>query len=183
MAAKHDPYAALRVGDFRNLLAGGVLASVGSEMLALAVGWELYRRTHSTLVLGFVGLVLFLPLLLLFLPAGHAADRYNRKWLFIGAQVATALAAAGLAALSYSDPSDSDRPVPWMFACLFAVGIAQASGRPARASLLPHVVPAELLGNAVTWNSSGWQTASMAGPALGGLVVWLAGTEAAAYAL
>jgi MFS family permease len=183
MADKHDPYAALRVGDFRNLLAGGVLASVGSEMLALAVGWELYRRTHSALCLGLVGLVLFLPLLFVSLPAGHAADRYSRQGLFAAAQAVTALAAAALAALSYSDPTDSDRPVPWMFACLFVAGVAQACGRPARASLLPMVVPADALGNAVAWNSSGWQTASMAGPALGGLVVALAGTEAAAYTL
>jgi len=78
MAELHDPYGALRVPDFRRLLTCSVFASVASEIQAVAVGWELYQRTNSKAALGFVGLVQFLPVLLLSLPAGHAADRRPR---------------------------------------------------------------------------------------------------------
>src|SRR5206468_11228463 len=71
----HDPYQALRFGDYRLLLAGSLIASLGSQMLALAVGWELYERTSSALALGIVGLVQVLPVLTLALVAGHVADR------------------------------------------------------------------------------------------------------------
>ena len=86
MDAGHDPYAALRHPDYRRLLAGSVLAAVGSEMQSVAVGWELYQRTSSAWALGLVGLVQLLPVLLLSLPAGHAADRYSRKRLLASAQ-------------------------------------------------------------------------------------------------
>ena len=72
MPAAHDPYEALRHRDFRLLLPASVLASVGSEMQNMAVGWELYQRTGSAMALGLAGLVLFLPVFLLSLPAGHA---------------------------------------------------------------------------------------------------------------
>ena len=76
---RHDPYAALRLGDYRRFLLGGILASAGAEMQGVAVGWELYERTGSATALGLVGLAMVLPVLLLAIPAGHAADRYSRK--------------------------------------------------------------------------------------------------------
>ena len=79
----HDAYAALRNPNYRRLLIGTLLASAGGEMQSVAVGWELYQRTDSATALGLVGLVQFLPFLLLSLPAGHVADRYNRKYLLI----------------------------------------------------------------------------------------------------
>src|SRR4051794_11482841 len=101
MDPSHDPYAALRSGDYRRLLAGGVLASMGAEMQAVAVGWELYERPDSPAALGLVGLVLFLPVLLLSLPAGHAADRHSRKGLLLASLGLAALASLSLAALSF----------------------------------------------------------------------------------
>src|SRR5688500_12732118 len=103
MPDPHDPYGALRVRDYRRLLGGNVLAAVGSEMLAVAVGWELYERTDSAWNLGLVGLAQFLPVLLLGLPAGQAADRYSRKGLLMGAQGLMAASALGLAALSEAE--------------------------------------------------------------------------------
>jgi MFS family permease len=164
--APHDPYAALRHPSYRRLLAGNVLFSIGAEMQSVAIGWELYKRTERYDVLGYVGLVQFLPVLFLSLPAGHAADRFSRKWLLVGALVLTMLASAGLAALSFVEG-----PVPLVYLCLLVIGVGRAFNSPARWSLVTQVVPPETLGNAVTWNSSGWQVASMAGPALGGLVI------------
>src|SRR4051812_47064129 len=160
----HDPYAAFRIADFRRYMLAGMILTIGGQMQSVAVGWELYERTRSGTALGLVGLAQFLPVLLLALPAGHAADRYSRRTLLVVAQGLMLLASTGLAALSYLRG-----PVPWVFLCLLVVGIAQAISRPARSSFLPQLVPGDQLAGAITWNTSGWQTAAVLGPALGGL--------------
>jgi MFS family permease len=175
---EHDPYAALRSSDYLCLLAGNLLASIGTEMQSVAVGWELYQRTNSATALGLVGLVQFLPVLLLSLPAGHAADRYSRKWVLAAAQALMVLAALGLAALSYAAG-----PVPLVYVCLLVAGISQAFSAPARWALVPQTVPEDALANAATWNSSGWQIASVVGPACGGGVIALTDWAAPAYVL
>ena len=83
-APPHDPFAALRSRDFRLFVLGSFLAVFAEQMLGVAVGWELYDRTGAALALGLVGLVQIVPVLLLALPAGHLADRRNRKWLVVG---------------------------------------------------------------------------------------------------
>jgi len=178
MPETHDAYAALRYGDYRCLLAGGVMASIGAEVQAVAVGWEIYLRTESALALGLTGLAQFLPVLLLALPAGQAADHYSRKGLLQISQGVMSLTFLGLAALSVWQG-----PVSLMFGCLVLSGCCRAFTMPSRSSLLPQVVPIEALANAVTWNSSGWQIANVAGPALGGLVIAQTGHPAAAYGL
>ena len=162
----HDPYAPFRVTDFRYYMLAGMISTVGFQMQGIAVGWELYERTGSAMDLGLVGLVQFVPLLVLALPAGHAADRYSRKTILLVAQGLLLAAAAGLALLSYLRG-----PVWLMYLCLLLAGIAQAVNRPARWSYLPQLVPGSLLPSAVAWNTSGWQTAAVAGPAVGGLLI------------
>jgi len=71
----HDPYAAFRFANFNLYMTGNFLAFVGRQMLAVAVEWEIYRRTHSATALGLVGLVLVIPVVCLSLPAGHLADK------------------------------------------------------------------------------------------------------------
>jgi MFS family permease len=176
MSGGHDAYAALRLPDYRRLLFGAVLASVGGEIQAVAVGWELYQRTGSAWALGFAGLAQFLPVLLLALPAGHAADQFSRKLIFQLALATLALSSAGLAALSFWEG-----PIELVYLCLTLAGMGRAFSAPARQALLAHIVPPETLGNAVTWNSSGWQIANVSGPALGGLIVTLAGHFIVAY--
>jgi MFS family permease len=178
MQEGHDPYAALRSGDYRCLWAGNVLASVANQMLHVALGWELYQRTNDAAALGFVGLVQFLPVVLLSLPAGHAADRYNRKVLLTGAQGLMALASLGLAALSAWQG-----PVFLVYPCVLLVGLSQACSAPARWALLPQLVPERALSNAITWSTGGWQVASLIGPVLGGLVVELTGRAVDTYVL
>src|ERR1043166_8861224 len=78
-AGPHDPYAIWRNGDFVRFLIGRLISSFGQQMLTVAVGWELYERTHSALALGFVGLTEVVSIVLFTLPAGHLADNYNRK--------------------------------------------------------------------------------------------------------
>jgi MFS family permease len=162
----HDPYAALRSPDYRLLLGAILLTSVGGEMQATAVGWELYRRTGNSLSLGLVGLVQFVPIFLLALPAGHAADRHSRKGMLLGALSLALLASVGLAVLSAFQG-----PVELMFLCLLLAGVGQAFGRPARWAILPRVVSAEALPNAMTWQSGSWQVASLLGPVVAGQVL------------
>jgi predicted MFS family arabinose efflux permease len=174
----HDPYVALRVPDYRRLLGVLVLSGIGGEAQAVAVGWELYQRTGSAIALGLTGLAHFLPVLLLSLPAGHAADHSSRKRLLLISLVMSALASAELAELSLSKG-----PIPLIYVCLVLTGGARAFSTPSQTSLLPELVPPHLLGNAVTWNSSGWQLASISGPALGGLALALSGLPTVAYML
>jgi MFS family permease len=118
-----------------------------------------------------------LPVLLFALPAGHVADRFDSQKVLIAAQALALVTSLGLAALSFWQG-----PVPLIFLCLLMVGVARAFNVPARWALLPRVVSAELVPNAVTWNSSGFFVARAAGPPLGGLILGLT-TPAASYVL
>lgn len=175
---RHDPYAPLRLAHYRRFLLGGILASAASEMQVVALGWELYERTGSATALGLVGLAMFVPMLLMTLPAGHMADRHSRQALLLGSQTLSAGASLGLAALSFWQG-----PVWLTYAALALAGLASALGRPARGAILRQLVPDHLVGTAVTWNSSGWQFASVAGPALGGVVIALTGGATWAFVL
>jgi MFS family permease len=167
----HDPYSALRLPHYRRFLMGGICATIAAKIQLVALGWELYERTHSPMDLGLVGLAMFLPMLLLTLPSGHAADRYDRKSILLISQSLMAASSLGLAALSYWSG-----PVQLAYAAIVLAGMASALGRPARGAILRQLVPDQLIGVAVTWNSSSWQMASVAGPALGGLLIaWTGG--------
>lgn len=147
-------------------------------MLQVALGWELYERTHSALALGLVGLVTATPVVLLALPAGHLADRMDRKRIVIGAQIVFVLMSLSLAALSRWHG-----PIFLIFAILLVRGTAQAYNNPARSALLPKLVPPDAFGNAVTWSSTGFQSAAVVGPAIGGFVIALQHSATAAYSI
>ena len=165
----HDAYAAFREPGYRFMLGGAVLASIGLELQATAILWEILERTDSAFLIGCTGLAQFLPVLLLVLPAGQLVDHYDRKRLFQLAQAVMACASLGLAYLSYTSG-----PVGLMLACLVLSGVGRALSAPARVSLYPQLVPASALPNAVAWNSTGWQFASVSGPALAGLLLYFA---------
>lgn len=163
---RHDPYQSLRFRDYRLLLLGNFIASLGEQMLTLALGWELYERTHSAFLLGMVGLVQVVPALLLSLYAGYVADRFNRKLIVVLTQAVLALASLGLTALSYWHG-----PLFLIYGCLLLMGIAVTFNTPAATTLSAHIVPEEAFENAATWSSSSWQLATVFGPALSGLVI------------
>ena len=147
-------------------------------MLQVALGWELYERTGSALALGMVGLVTAIPVVLLALPAGHLADRADRKKIVIGAQIVFIMMSLSLAAVSWRAG-----PVFIVYAILLVRGVAQAYNNPARSALLPRLVPVEVFGNAVTWSSSAFQTAAVVGPAIGGLVIAIQHRATGAYVI
>lgn len=145
-------------------------------MLQVALGWEIYERTHSALALGLVGLATALPVVILALPAGDLADRMDRKRILVWAQAAFIAAGFALAALSYWRG-----PVAVVYAVLLARGAAQAFNNPARQALLPQLVPADVFGNAVTWASSAFQVAAVVGPGIGGIVIAIERGATGAY--
>ncbi|HEX5942445.1 MAG TPA: MFS transporter [Anaerolineales bacterium] len=163
---RHDPYAALRYRDFRLLLTGRFLTAFGNEMLSFAIGWELWLRTHEAFALGMVGLVQVVPVILLSLPAGHIADQYNRKRIVLISELFLALCVLGLGWLSYTEGL-----LVLIYALLLGIGIARALNDPASSTLLPQTVPPHLFSNAATWSTSTWHFASIAGPALAGLLI------------
>src|SRR6202165_5358511 len=98
---RHDPYAAFRSRGFRFFTTGNLLSILGRQMLAVAVEWEIYRRTHSATALGLVGLVFAIPIVGLSLPAGHLADRISRKHIILVAQIFSSVTSALLALVSW----------------------------------------------------------------------------------
>ncbi|MFN8459937.1 MAG: MFS transporter [Anaerolineae bacterium] len=172
----HDPYAALRFRDFRLLVGGTFLAVVSEQMAGVAIGWELYERTGEPLALGLVGLVQVVPAVLLALPAGHIADRFDRKWVTMVTMFLLALCSLGLGWFSLERTA-----LFWVYLCLLGIGIARTFQNPALASLPAQLVPEEHFTNAVTWDTSVWQASSIIGPALGGFLIALQGNATSVY--
>lgn len=174
----HDPYAALRVPSYRKYLAGNFLALLGMQMQAVAVGWEVWKRTDSTAELGKVALLQFLPVLILGIPAGQLADLFPRKTILRSALAVHVCGSAALAWFSWTHA-----PLYWMYACLLLNGAAKATSQPAKGAMMPLLVPRECFTNAVTWFSSTFELATVLGPGVAGLLIWLWDTPALIYIL
>ena len=165
-----DRYAVLRNRDFTAFLAARFLATLAVQMQTVAVGWQVYEVTRDPLDLGLVGLSQFLPFVLLVLPAGQLADSRDRRRILAACFALEAVCALLLLAFAARGLS-SAAPV---FAVMVLFGTARAFAMPTGQALLPNLVGREQFGTAVALNSSTWQVATIAGPALGGLV-YLAG--------
>jgi MFS family permease len=176
--ARRDPYAALRFRDFRLLLAGRFVTSLGDQMLSFGIGWELWLRTHNELALGLVGLAQVIPVIVFSLPAGHVADQYNRKRIVLVTQLLLATCSLGLALISFVQG-----PIGLVYLCLFGIGVARAFNGPATSTLLPQTVPRRIFASAATWSSSAWQLASIIGPALAGVLVAVLNSVTLIYVL
>ena len=196
----HDPYAAFRFGGFALFTAGNLLSITGRLMLAVAVEWEIYARTHSATALGLVGLVIAVPVVALSLPAGHLADRISRKHIILVSQIFSAITSLALALVSWKHlviPQIAplragnhaltaiaavferhhpifhfdDASVPLIYLLLFIGAVARTFNWAARSSFFPTLVSRDAFANAVTWNNSVFQIGSVVGPALSGLLV------------
>lgn len=174
----HDAYAALRLPEFRRYWAGNFLAILGAQMQFVAIGWDIYERTGQTLQLGLVGLVQVIPVILLALPAGQVIDRLDRRHVIIAALATMVVCSLALAGIAWQRAD-----YRWIYVCLFVNGMARAFLLPGKAALLPLIVPRSRFTNAVTWGTSGFQLATVVGPALGGLLIAWTASALWAYVL
>jgi MFS family permease len=147
------------------------------QMLAVAVGWQLYELTNNPLDLGIVGLVQVVPLLALALIVGQVSDRYDRRALIRVTQVSKALAAIALVFGTMGGWLTRE----WMFGLLFIIGCARAFEMPTMHAILPDIVPQSILPRAIAASATAQQTATICGPAIGG-VLYLLG-PAVVYAI
>src|SRR5205814_9650536 len=188
----HDPYAAFRFGGFTLYTAGNLLSITGRLMLAVAVEWEIYARTHSPTALGLVGLAIAVPVVTLSLPAGHLADRFSRKHIILVTQVFSAVTSLALALVSYKHlliPQIAplregnhvlaavaaiferhhpmfhfdDASVPLIYLLLFTGASARTFSWAARSSFFPTLIRRDAFSNAVIWNISVFQIVSVVG--------------------
>ena len=151
-----------------------LLVSFAVQIMSVSIAWQIYDVTSETLLLGLVGLCLFLPSLLLILVTGLAADRFNRRWI-----MTVCLSVELLCALGFLSFVNAEAHEVWpIFGILLVLGTARAFWGPAAQSLAPNLVPPEALSNAITVNASAWQFASIMGPAAGGLLYGVAPTLA-----
>lgn len=155
--------------DFRRYQLARSAVILGAEAQSVAVAWQVYSITHRALDLGYTGLALFLPGLLFLLPAGHVADRFDRRHIILvcyGLQVFCTLGLLFFAC-------NSVRSVYPIYAVLFLIGMGRAFSGPASSALIPHLVPEKHFVNAVTWGGAIFQFSNTTGPALGGLLFTL----------
>src|ERR1700758_1000628 len=155
--------------DFRRYQLARVLVIVGAEAQTLAVAWLVYQITHSALYLGYSGLVLFLPGLFFLLPAGHVADRFDRRHVILCCYTLQVFCTLALLWLAVA----GTHRVAYIYAVLFLIGTGSAFSAPASSALLPHLVPEKHFVNAVTWGGAIFQLANVTGPAVGGLLFTL----------
>lgn len=143
-----------------------VFSTVGYHMLAVMIGWQLYALTNSAFDLGLIGLIQFIPAVVLTLLIGHAADRYDRRTIVRGTYALYALTAIAIATALLTRTLSPDI----LFAAVFLLGCGRAFELPTAHALVPVVVPAPLLSRAVASWTSANQVATICGPALGGLI-------------
>ncbi|QBR52392.1 MFS transporter [Erwinia sp. QL-Z3] len=141
-------------------------SSFGFQMLSIAVGWQIYSITGRAWDLGLIGLVQFLPAVLLALPAGHVADQFDRRRVVLFGQLTEWLAIAVLAGLTLAHKTDE----VIILGLVFIISVARTLEAPSLQSMLPALVPPAMLARATAANGASMQTASMLGPALGGFL-------------
>ncbi|SMC76936.1 MFS transporter [Rhizobium sp. RU36D] len=166
IAASGDRFAAFRHASYTKFFIARFLGGFATQILSVSVGWQMYDETKSAFYLGLIGLVQFLPSLLLILVTGSVADRYNRRAIVT---ICMAVSAGCAGAMLFITQTDSFDPT-LVFIILTVFGIERAFNAPAVQSLAPNLVPPADLPNAVAWNSSSWQIASILGPVAGGLL-------------
>src|SRR5262245_43580844 len=173
-------YGVLRNRDLLLYLISRLFSTFGQQMVAMAVGWEVYERTHQTMrggwALMFVGLTQVLPMILFTLPAGHVADNYNRKKIIILTTLIVCASSLGLTLVSAWHA-----PLFWLYLSLFASSSARTFLWAASASFLPLLVERRDFARAVNWNATGFNLSAIFGPPVAGYLIDLTQKNTAAW--
>lgn len=179
VATDEDRFAAFGHSAFKRYFWARFLTASATQIVATAVGWQIWKVTGNAWLLGLIGLVQFLPALLLVLFTGLAADKLGRRRVMGSAIVMKMFCALGILGLAISGNFD-----PVLVLSLLAIfGVSRAFHTPASSSLVVNVVPKKDFANAIGWITSSWQLASIAGPAAGGLLYGISGPFAYGVAI
>lgn len=168
-AAKPDPYVSLRNPNFRWFAASLVAFTLGTQIQAVVVAWQVYELTKDPLSLGLVGLAEAIPFISSVLYAGHIADLHDRKRIALAASFLQVICAAALLVLA-ANPGILLGRVWLIFGVVGLSGLARSFLAPSRNALGAEIVPRGTYSNAIAWRTSLWQFGSVVGPALGGLI-------------
>lgn len=153
--------------------------TLATQIMSVSVGYFVYDLTNDPLMLGFIGLAEAIPAIGISLWAGHLADKYNRRNILVGCiltLLVCSLALLTLAVLRHSLPKAT--LLTGIYAVIFCTGIARGVFSPTNFAFLPQLIDRKLLPNAITWNSSTWQVASVTGLGLGGILYGFSGVTA-----
>lgn len=176
----YSPYAAMRIPDFRLFISARFCITLAIQIQAVVVAWQVYEITKDPLSLGLIGLAEAIPSISVSLYAGHVADIMHRKKIIISC--ISVLFLCSVLLLSFTADLGSfliQQGVFPIYAVIFLSGIARGFLSPALFSYMPQLVPRELYSNAITWNSTLWETGSLSGPPLGGLLYGFFGISVA----
>lgn len=175
-----DPYAAIRIRDFRLFILSRLFITLAIQIQGVVVGWQIYELTKDPLSLGLIGLAEAIPAITVSLYAGHLADVVARKKIILAC--VGLLSLCSMALLYFTTQMGAHLIETSAFAIyvvIFVSGIARGFLSPANFSFMPQLVDRSLYQNAITWNSTIWESASVAGPMVGGLVYGFFGITAA----
>jgi MFS family permease len=169
-----EPSSAFRYPRYVLFWLSRLCVTFAVQIIAVAVGWQVYDLTRDPFDLGLIGLVQFLPSAVLVLFTGSAADRFSRRLIMMICLAVEAAGALVLLVLALKDPSEV-----WpIYVVLVAIGCARAFYAPASQAAIPSLVPEKALAHAITWMVSAWQLATIVGPVAGGLLYGLSAETA-----
>lgn len=168
---KPDPYAALRFWEFRNFTIARLCITIASQMQAVIVGWQIYEITKDPFSLGLIGLAEAIPSISVLLFAGHLTDISDRKKIVLYSVLLMSFCSLMLLLIT-SDliHSLSENKLILIYSVIFLSGIGRGFSAPSFFAFVSQLVPKETLPNAITWNTTTWQTGAVTGPAIGGLL-------------
>ena len=171
-----DAYAALRIPDYRRFLGMRMMTTLAIQIMSVSVGYFVYDLTHDPLMRGLIGLAEAIPAIGISLWAGHMADKHNRRNILAGCILVLLTCSLALLTLaSLRDTLPKQTLLAGIYAVIFCTGISRGFFSPTNFAFLPQLDDKKILPNAITWNSSTWEVASITGLGLGGLLYGFAG--------
>jgi MFS family permease len=173
-----DPFAAVRIREFRSLVLGRFMFIMGLRMMGTLVAWWVYELTGDPFAIGLVGLSEVIPAVTMALYAGHVIDRSEKRRLVLKGVIAYLCAAACLLVLASplsTSRLERNQIATGIYIVIFGTGIIRAFTGPTFSAMLASIVPRGVLQNATTWNQGSWLAASVTGHAMGGFLIWKMG--------
>ena len=178
---KTDPYIAMRFPEFRSYIAMRFLFTFAYQVQAVVIGWHIYQLTKDPLSLGLIGLAEAIPSIAVTLYGGYIADKSDKKKLLVWI-IGSMLCCSGILAVVTTDDMlrliGQTPVIVIIYVMIFFIGIARGFYSPTAFALMAQIIPKEHYANSSTWNSGSWQTASIMGPAVGGLLYAFSGITA-----